>query len=1228
MRMRKINTGILFVLAFTYIAMAVLVSGCGQAVGGQVAASPLNSPFETFRDIPGVTDEEISGVEAILEQTLLTQGCFSYGMTPSTEAFWKESEYADGIKDVGGYATLFCEWLTGLFGIRFQPEIYAWGDLVEKLNAGTIDFAGNITPTEERRKIYLMTDPVADRQYKTIQLLGSPALDRIALNRPLRYVFIEGAAIAATVASVTESGTYEAVFVRNYEEAYHTLENGVADVFIGDGAVVASFDAYGDVYTNDFLPLIFSPVSMATARDELKPVISVITKAQRSGAMPYLNYLYNQGYLAYQKNKFFMHLDEKERRYLENPSPVPLAARYFNYPVDFYNTYEKRWEGLAFDVLHEVEKLTGLSFVVTNNTNASLSELLEMVRSGEAHIISELLISNERKKQYIWTDHKFIIDQYALISKSHLPNVSANEISYMRVGLVGNTVRSELFYTWFPNAVHVTEYDSDEDAMFAVERDKIDLVMSSKNRLISYLNYYGLSDYKANYLFSYPYEATFGFPKDQTVLCSIVDKALSLIDTYVITEQWMTKTYDYKTKLMAAQRPWLFGAIGLSLVVLALILFMFYRNHNEGKRLTKLVAEKTTTITTESIRFKKKAHWYESMLNDIPFPLSVTDTERKWTFVNTATCNFLGKELQDLVGKPCYNWNANICNTSDCGIDCVLRGVKQTRFSEKGRSYQVDVEILKDLEDKPVGFIEFVQDVTDLEHAIKQEAEAEAANRAKSSFLAAMSHEIRTPMNAIIGMAELALRADNINTVRENIFTVKQAAANLLSIINDILDFSRIESGKLEIVPTDYLLSTLINDVISIIRMRILDSKLRFVVNIDSKLPNALVGDEIRIRQAILNILGNAVKYTESGFVSFTMRGTHIDENTIELEFEVEDSGRGIKEDDMKRLFNEYTQFDLEKNRGIEGTGLGLTITRGILKAMGGDISVKSEYGKGSTFTAALPQQIRSDKALATVENPSEKKILVFEQYEIHANSLMYAIENLGVKCTLVSDETEMFAKMSDNEYNFIFVSHALYIKNRDAISEFGQSTKIVVLTEFGETVPDSKLNALAMPVHSLSIANILNGTTGNFSYSTHNEDIARFTAPDAIVLVVDDVVTNLKVANGLLLPYKMRVDLCKSGETALEAMKMNRYDLVFMDHKMPGMDGIETTLKIRSMGDEDPYYKEVPVVALTANAVTGTKEMFLENGFNDFLSKPIDTVKLNSVLEKWIPETKQKSQT
>jgi CheY-like chemotaxis protein len=507
---------------------------------------------------------------------------------------------------------------------------------------------------------------------------------------------------------------------------------------------------------------------------------------------------------------------------------------------------------------------------------------------------------------------------------------------------------------------------------------------------------------------------------------------------------------------------------------------------------------------------------------------------------------------------------------------------------------------------------------------------AEVASRAKSDFLAKMSHEIRTPMNAIIGMAELALREDTLNGAREHILTVKQSGANLLSIINDILDFSKIETGKLEIVPGDYSFSSLINDVISIIRMRVVDSQVSFIVNMDSNIPNALIGDEIRIRQVLLNLLGNAVKFTEKGVVSLTVNRETTGTHSVNLVLEIMDSGKGIKREDMKNLFGEYVQFDLEKNKGTEGTGLGLAITLGIVKAMNGNIKVQSEYGKGSVFIITLPQGVRSPKALASVENPDKKKVLIYERRGMYANSIIFSIDNLGVNCTLVLSDAEFYEKIASGEYSFVFISFAMYKQNKAAIMDLDTDLKIVILTEFGETIPEKNLNILAMPVHSISIANILNGETDKFSYSESNENIVRFTAPDANILVVDDVITNLKVAKGLLAPYKMQVALCKSGMSAIDAVKANRYDLVFMDHRMPGMDGIEATEHIRALdvpvpaGAEDRYFQKVPIIALTANAVSGTKEMFLQNGFNDFLSKPIDTIKLNAVLEKWIPKGKR----
>jgi len=386
-------------------------------------------------------------------------------------------------------------------------------------------------------------------------------------------------------------------------------------------------------------------------------------------------------------------------------------------------------------------------------------------------------------------------------------------------------------------------------------------------------------------------------------------------------------------------------------------------------------------------------------------------------------------------------------------------------------------------------------------------ASLETSSRYKSEFLAMMSHEIRTPMNAILGMAELAIREKDLPPrAKEHVLTIRKSGANLLSIINDILDFSKIDSGKLEIVLADYRFMSLIKDVTSIIGIKISDTPIELRVDVDKGIPQALVGDEARIRQIILNLLGNAVKYTAKGFVALTVRGNRIDDEVVNIIIEVADSGRGIRPEDIGKLFKDFVQIDLVKNKGIEGTGLGLAITRSLVKAMGGTIDVRSEYGKGSVFTVELPQAV----------------------------------------------------------------------SKRDDIVDEAAAT-------------------------------------------------ALFKAPAAKALVVDDVPTNLAVAQGLLSIYDIAVDTCLSGAESIEAVAMHNYDVVFMDHMMPGMDGIEAAAQIRALGSR---YEDLPIIALTANAVSGMKEMFERNGFNGYISKPIEIATLSAVLEKWIPKEKQIRQT
>lgn len=495
---------------------------------------------------------------------------------------------------------------------------------------------------------------------------------------------------------------------------------------------------------------------------------------------------------------------------------------------------------------------------------------------------------------------------------------------------------------------------------------------------------------------------------------------------------------------------------------------------------------------------------------------------------------------------------------------------------------------------------------------------AERSSRYKTDFLAKMSHEIRTPMNAIIGMTELALREPNAEAKDEHIRTVKQAGSNLLSIINDILDFSKIEAGKLEIVPEEYSLATFLNDIINIIRMRAIDLHIRFVVKADSNIPKKLFGDEARIRQAVLNILNNAVKFTQLGYVSLSVSMEPADyEDTVLMHFEVTDTGIGIKQEDIGKLFTDFTQIEIEKHKGIEGVGLGLAISYNVIRAMGGDIKVTSVYGEGSVFKITLPQKIRSDKPLAVLNNP-KRNILVCERRGANADSIIYAVTNLGAMAELAAPGNQLHHALQNRKYDYLFIPYKLYKENEDAILLFGKDVKPIILTDFGESLPEKYSHTLSMPVYCATLADELNELGKTASYKDGGTFTAMFYAPEAKILIVDDILTNLRVAQGLMLPYKMHIDLCKSGIAAIEAVKGTTYDVVFMDHKMPEMDGVEATEKIRE------FNAEIPIIALTANAVAGIREMFFEKGFSDFLGKPIDIVELNTILEKWIPKDKQ----
>lgn len=436
-------------------------------------------------------------------------------------------------------------------------------------------------------------------------------------------------------------------------------------------------------------------------------------------------------------------------------------------------------------------------------------------------------------------------------------------------------------------------------------------------------------------------------------------------------------------------------------------------------------------------------------------------------------------------------------------------------FSRNGKYYEGHAEQILDRYGERKGYVILILDITETKNYIEEitrvREQAEQANIAKSAFLANMSHEIRTPMNAIVGLSDIIMEESKGRKVYEYVCDIKASAHNLLALINDILDLSKVEAGKMELITTQYHVKALVKEVLNMMDIVASQHGLMVESEYDMTIPCGYFGDEGRIKQILVNLLNNALKFTRKGYVRISVSGRPGEtEDTERLAFRVQDTGCGIREEDLERIFENFNQLDSKRNRSAEGTGLGLSITRRLAELMQGTVKVESVYGKGSTFTVEIEQRIADARPLSEVP------------------------------------ETE----------------------------------------------------------------------------SRVEEPLEPFTVKDYRILVVDDNLINRKVARSFLQTYGLEITEAESGMEALELVHRTKFDIIFMDHMMPVMDGIETTQKIRTECGENG--RQSLIIALTANAMEGVRENFLASGFQDFLAKPLDRRAMHKMLLKWIPEEKR----
>ena len=482
---------------------------------------------------------------------------------------------------------------------------------------------------------------------------------------------------------------------------------------------------------------------------------------------------------------------------------------------------------------------------------------------------------------------------------------------------------------------------------------------------------------------------------------------------------------------------------------------------------------------------------------------------------------FVNRYAQRRIARPIRSLSkavTGIYNSNDIDINANVKEVHDLHLSTGDEIeelyHAVDLTIYRLME-----YIELVKTRQNIEDQLNIE---KSANEAKSRFLSNISHEIRTPINAVLGFDEMILRESNDSTVIQYAKDIQSSGKTLLALINDVLDFSKIEAGKLEIIPVEYELRSLINDVVNMARVRAIDKNLEMIVNVEEEIPHVLFGDEVRIKQCIINIVTNAIKYTEVGSVTIDITYKNIeaenpedayDENKILLEVKVTDTGIGIREEDIDKLSGAFERIDEKRNRTIEGSGLGINIVNSLLSMMDSKLKVKSEYGKGSEFSFAIAQKV----------------------------------------------------------------------VDMEPIGNFSEA--------YNEAVKDA--------------------------HDYHE----TFHAPDARILVVDDTKTNLTVVEGLLKKTQIAVDTAMSGMEALDLITKNKYDIIFLDHRMPEMDGIQTFHAMEELSGN--LNKKTPVIALTANAVSGSREMYFKEGFTNYMSKPVDPIKLEDMIMSYLPSFK-----
>ena len=1014
----------------------------------------------TFRDIDGITAAEIEAVEAVLAG----REYFTFAAILSEELFYTlDGEYA-------GFSAGFNQWLTSFFGVPFIPRIVEWPELLAGLEDGSIDFTTQLSRNPARLEFLRMTDPVVLRHVAYVKRTDSPLLTELP-HKP-RLAFNYG---GTAMYSVMDSGAFdefEAVFVGGRGEAAELILAGEIDAFFG-AAAFSIYLTYPDLTAHRFYPAPLSHGSFSTQNAELYPIVDMVQRFISNDGLALIGGLYAEGMQDFRRHQLDRAISVSARAFIESNPVISVGAMCFDYPVSFFNPYDNEFQGIAIDILREIEAITGLQFEIVDYCHQrTLPDMLEMLEANEISIITGIIRPYELEGRFLHTQNHIFPSNLALISNTDYFNVGLNEVLYAHVGLVTDGIYQAVFCEHFSEHPNVTGFGDVETLLNALMDGHVDMAFVCRSRLLYLNNFLGNPNFWANIVFDEGFDVYFGFNALDPQLVALIDIALALTDTESISDQWVGRTFDYTQRLMRAQMPWLIGAGILFVCVVALLTILFLRRSDERNRLRTVVAKRTRELEIETTLLS-------TVFDSVPDIIFCKDMDFKYSRVNRAFEELGGISRNSVLGmndKEALDIPHDVAQSRLEWDMAVINERRSIRFEEKVPTHDGSVLTFETIktplmtkDGEMIGLIGLARDITSRKEI---ESQLENASKAKSAFISNMSHEIRTPMNSIIGFSELAIDDARPKT-QSYLRKIMENANWLLEIINDILDISKIESGNMELEKSPFAIEDVFAQCHTVIYPKAQEKNIELIFSSEpSDDASLLLGDPTRLRQILINLLSNAVKFTNIGMIRVVSYVKEQADDKKTLYFEVRDSGIGMTDKQIERIFEPFIQADASITRKYGGTGLGLAITKNLIDMMGGELEVQSVKDVGSKFSFGLTFETidmvkagyRTGPAPLEIEQPLfDAEVLVCEDNEMNQMVIEEHLSRIGLRVTIAENGRIGINKVKErlNSKPFDLILMDIYMPVMDGLDaakrilDLDENAKILAMT--ANVMPDDR---------------------------------------------------------------------------------------------------------------------------------------------------------------------------